>query len=149
MRRLLLLALFLVAAAARAETMTVAQYVASLEQIHAHLAAKQFEAAKTEAMRIGGIEVSWQDGTFLPDQSLLETVKASARGDYRLRERIRITVEEIRRTTGLDTAPVDPKMLRAVANEQKVPDLVSGGEIAKPVVDDPLLEQIAESIAEV
>ncbi|HYI07846.1 MAG TPA: DUF4129 domain-containing protein [Thermoanaerobaculia bacterium] len=149
MRRLLLAVLLLLAASARSETMTVAQYVASLEQIHAHLAAKQFQPAKTEAMRIGGMEVQWAQGTFLPDQSLLEAVKESERDDYRLRERLLITADEIRRAAGLDTGPVDPKMLRAVANEQKVPDLVSGGEIVNPVADEPLLEQIAESIAEV
>jgi hypothetical protein len=132
-----------------APTMTVEEYVLSLEQIHAALAAKNLPAAKNEAMRIGGIEVTWQEGKFLPDQALLEAVKTSKGEDYRLRERLRITAEEIRRAAGLDTAAVDPKMLKAVADEQRVPELVSGGELPKPKVDQPLLLQIIESIGDV
>ena len=130
-------------------TMTVEEYVLALEQIHAHLVAKNVPAAKNEAMRVGGMEVVWPEGKFHPDQSLLEAVKTTNREDYRLRERLRITAEEIRRAAGLDTATVDPKMLKAVANEQRVPELVSGGDIAEPDVDHPLLIKIIESIGEV
>lgn len=149
MKRMLLSALLLIAAHAGAETIAVEDYVAALERMHVDLAAKRFDAAKAEAAAIRGSDVKWTHGTFTSDESLLDAIATSTRDDYRLRERIRIVVAEIRREAGIDTAPVDLAVLQQVANEQKVPDLVSGGEIANPVVSESFIEKIAESIGAV
>lgn len=125
------------------------QYVGSLELIDAHLATKQLAPAQAEAKRISGRDVIWTGGVFTPDESLLAAIAASTGDDYRLREGVRVTIDEIRRSAGLDTAPVDLKVLQQVAREQKVPDLVAGGDVSSSLADDPLLERIAESAGEI
>ncbi len=130
-------------------TITIEQYIGSLELIHALLSTNQVAAAQAEGKRISGMTVTWPRGKFAPDHSLIDAIATSTRDDYRLRERVRITIDEIRRSASLDTAPVDMKVLQQVAREQKVPELVIGGDVSTPAVDDPLSARIGESIAEV
>ncbi|HEX6642667.1 MAG TPA: DUF4129 domain-containing protein, partial [Thermoanaerobaculia bacterium] len=97
---------------------------------------------------IAGAEVISPRGKFHVDDSLLAAIVDARGADPALLARIELTVAELR-GAGTSGAAPDPKLLQQVAAEQDVPELARGGEVASPVVPDtPLLERIANSIAE-
>jgi hypothetical protein len=129
--------------------MPVAEYVQRLESIDSMLAANNLPAAKNEARALLGKEITWGRDKFVADASALQPVIDAASPEGPHRARLLSTIAELRRTTGMETARGDRKLLERIAAEQDVPDLQQGGEIpTKLNTDVPLLERIAESIAE-
>jgi hypothetical protein len=128
---------------------TLAQYVATLEQIRTMLAANQLAAAKTEATALRGTRIIWSGGTMHADDSLLDAVRNATRADPPLLRRIDTTLAALRRSGAAATGRVDRKLLQRVAAEQNVPELAPGGEVKTKIeADVPLLERVARSIAD-
>jgi hypothetical protein len=148
MKRVIAAIAFLVLALpAMAEVIPLDQYIASLERIEALLAANQLDAARVEARRVAAFDVDSPQGRFHADASLLEAVANASRADVQLQSRVAVTIEEIRRTTPVMTAPADTKLLQRVANEQEVPELVQGGDVPVTPRTIPMMERIAQSLA--
>lgn len=131
-------------------TLTLDQYAAALDRVHDHLAANQLAEGKSEAEKAKGADVVWSGGHMSADDSLLDAVVSARHADRQLLVRIEITLDEIRHSGATNSAAADPKLLRKVATEQEVPELVSGGEVTTKIrTDIPLLERIARSIADI
>ena len=141
--------LVIVLLACSAQAMPVSEYVGRLELIDAMLAENGLAPAKIEARELLGQEITWARGKFTADASVLQPILDSPRAEGPHRARLLATIAELRRTTGMETARGDRKLLERIAAEQDVPDLQKGGEIpTKLEADAPLLERIAETIAE-
>lgn len=147
MRRALVFVLL--ALAANAKAITVADYIASLEQLHASLAANQFAAANAQARALESQEVVWAGGTFHADDPLLERIATARRPDPQLVRELELTIDEIRRAVPDPGSAANQKILDEVANAQKVPPLEKGGEVPTTLKRDvPLLERIARAIGD-
>jgi hypothetical protein len=145
MRRLLLLLLL----ATGMQAMPIAEYVQRLESIDTLLGRNALAGARSEARALLGAEITWSRGTFTADDSVLQPIvdATSAQGEHRAR--LLSALVELRRASGMETASGDRKLLERIAAEQEVPPLASGGAIPTTVdADLPLLERIAQSIAE-
>jgi hypothetical protein len=138
----------LVFLAPRAQALPLTDYVAALERIHAHLTANQLDAAKSEAAKLKAAEVEWQGGRFRADDTLLGDVQRAKRADLQLITRLEVTIAELRRSTKVEGARANHKLLQQVAAEQEVPELAPGGDVDTTVgAEAPLLARIGESIA--
>jgi hypothetical protein len=153
MKRLLsIAALLLIAAGAFAveppPAVTLPDYIAALERIHALLEANQLADAQREATALMDREVLWSRGRFAADTSLLGAIAATTRADRALLDRIELTLAELRATGEAMPAP-DQKRLQQVAADQETPELAPGGDLKSPILQDsPLFERIARSIAD-
>jgi hypothetical protein len=145
--------LSLVSATAAAQSapkapLTLPQYIAALERLHASIANGQLSTARTEALDLNGSEVAWAEGRFVVDSSLLIRIAQTTRSDRALLTRIELTINELR-SGGGSVAQPNARLLKEVAAEQEVPELASGGEITTPVVPDtPITQRIARTIAD-
>jgi len=127
---------------------SIGDYVAALHSIRAHLASNNLAAAQTQAATLKGAEITWPGGTFHTDDTLLDAIANAKRADRELLLRIDVTLDELHRS-GVANASVDPKLLKQVAAEQEVPELVKGGEIPTKLERDvPLFERIVQSLGE-
>lgn len=134
---------------APATTLTLDQYVAALEQIHALLVANQLAEAKNVANQTKGANVVWSGGRIHADDSLLDDVAKATRADRQLLQRIETLLAELRESGAGKSGAIDPKLLQKVAAEQDVPELAPGGDVPTKIkADVPLLERIANSIAD-
>jgi hypothetical protein len=123
-------------------------YIAALERIHSSIEANQLDAAKAEANRVRAMEVEWAHGRFRADAVLLNDVAKVKTADPQLLARLRITIDELRRSGGADGGKANANVLQQVANEQKAGELPKGGDVRiAPGGDSPLLVRIGESIA--
>lgn len=157
MKRLLAIAILLLLAATMfaadpppppRQTVTLPDYVAALERMHALIEANQLVDAQREATALMDHDVRWSRGRFAADSSLLNAIAAVTRADRALLDRIALTVAELRATGDIAAAP-DPKVLQQVAAEQESPELAPGGDVKTPVIQDmPLIERVAKSIAD-
>lgn len=139
MKRLILLLLV----ATSATALPVADYIARLERIDALLSTNHVTEAKNEALTLKDVEVTWAKGKFRVDASLLASI---AKGE---RAQLIATIAELRRASGMSAAQADRKLLEQIAAEQEPPELPKGGIVPTKLERDvPLLERIAESIAE-
>ena len=128
-----MLALLLVATTASA--LPVADYVAALEGMDALLASNQLQFAKDEARTYMGVEVTWANGKFVADQSLLQAIHDATRPEGPHRARLLATIVELRRATGMESAGGDRKLLAQIAAEQQVPALPKGG-VIPTIIDE-------------
>lgn len=128
-------------------SVTLEQYVGTLQHIAAHTRDHELTVAKSEVATLSGAEVESASGRFHVDESLIAAISDARGSDPALLTRIELTIGELRGAVPAGAAP-DPKLLQQVAAEQGVPELARGGEVASPVMAEaPLLERIAESIA--
>lgn len=143
----MLLAIALLAAhSASGATLTLDEYTSALDRIHGHIATGALGAAKAEGEALRGATVVWPQGRFHADETLLDAIANVRRADRRLLERIDLTLRELR-GSGASGARPDPRLLRQVAAEQDVPDLVPGGRIGTSLTGEgTLLERIAGSV---
>jgi hypothetical protein len=141
--------LLIVAATAAADTIPLAAYVAGLEEIQALLVSKQIALAQEKARALAAHDVTSPSGKFHADTALLESIATTQRADLRLQARLHVAIDELRRTSPNDPASADRKLLRRVADEQKVPDLVPGGDVPVDADVPPLIARVFESIGDV
>ncbi len=150
MRRALLIVLFALALNAHAEAIRIEQYIAELQHIDGLLATNDRELAKTEAMTLSAYDVDSPQGRFHADESLLGAIADSRETVASLRSRIALTLDELRRATGIGASDADRKLLEQVAKSQEVEELKSGGEIeGPPSVEIPFIERILKSVQKV
>jgi Domain of unknown function (DUF4129) len=130
-------------------TLTIEQYISTLQRLHSLIAANQLEVARTEAEALTGSEIVSPLGNFHADDSLLAAIAQARGADRALLARIELTIVELGgAATAVDAAP-DPKLLRQVAAEQEVPELARGGELVPPPVPEvPLIERALRSVGE-
>lgn len=146
MKRAIAIVILFVATSAAADTIPFETYVSSLEEIRTLLAANQIATAQDRARALSAHDVDSPHGTFHADTALLADVAKTQRGDMHVLNRLDDTLAELRAAAKDNAPPADPKLLRRVAVEQDVPDLVAGGDIAIEVRTPPLIERVAESI---
>ncbi|HEU4522204.1 MAG TPA: DUF4129 domain-containing protein [Thermoanaerobaculia bacterium] len=146
MKRFLAALLVSIVSPALAATMPVEEYVSSLERISSLLAANEIELARSEARALSAHDVSSPLGSFQADLSLLDAIANSDHAGPHLRSRLAVTIEEIRNAAPIDPAPVRPDLLRRVAAEQKVPELVPGGEILPAARPSSMMDRVVESL---
>jgi hypothetical protein len=150
MRRAMLLAFLLAALTSRAEAIRIEQYVASLQHLDQLLATNQRALAQTEATTLAAYEVDSAIGRFHADESLLAAMADSREAVPQLRARIALTLEELRRATGVGAGAADPRLLAEVTKAQEVEELEAGGEIAgPPAVEVPLIERLLNSVEKI
>ncbi|HYO77267.1 MAG TPA: DUF4129 domain-containing protein [Thermoanaerobaculia bacterium] len=147
MRALLLAATILIASAASA--MPLGEYVAALERVHGFMSSNQLALAKRDAAALAKVEVEWPGGRFHADTSLLGEIARAPRADRPLLARLETTIAELRRTATSEGSRANDKLLQQLAEQQKVAELLPGGDIRTKVnVEAPLLDRIAQSIIE-
>jgi hypothetical protein len=147
MKRVLIAAMLFLAVAAHAETIPIGDYIAELERLQSLLATNQLRLANDEAKRFAMFDVDSPRGRFHADVSLLDGIANAHRADLELRARLAVTIDELRRAVPNAGAPVDPALLRRVASEQEVPELAAGGDLPIVPRTTPLMERIAQSLA--
>jgi len=148
-RRAIAIALLFVATSAFAETIAFDTYLASLDEIRSLLAANQIAAAQDRARALSPQNVASPHGAFHADSALLDEIAMTQRRDLRLQERLGVTIDELRRASQSNVAAPDQKLLKRVATEQHVPELVSGGDVPVEARSPALLERVAESLEKI
>ncbi|HEX7829436.1 MAG TPA: DUF4129 domain-containing protein [Thermoanaerobaculia bacterium] len=148
MRRALLFAIALLAFAAHAETIRIEQYLATLRGIDELLASNQLELARAEAVTLSAYDVASPQGQFHADDSLLAAIADSRVPVPQLRARLALTIDELRRATGIEGTAADRKLLEEVTKAQEVEDLKAGGEVEKLPAEIPMFDRIMKSIEE-
>ena len=147
MRRVALIAVLMaIAVSATAETISLDEYIASLERISALLAANQLPAAKAEATRLTPLDIAGPSGRFHADGTLLLAIANARDNELPLRTRVDVTIEELRVASSAPARRADRKLLEKVAAAQEVPELVPGGELATKPAPTPLIVQVFQSI---
>lgn len=132
-----------------ATRVTLAQYIAALERIDGLLAARQLDAAKSEASLLKDAQVVWPKGTFVADASLLAAIANAQLADGAHRARLILTIDELRLASGMEVAYGNRRLLERIAAEQEPPELPRGGDIDTTIDRDvPLLERVATSIVD-
>ncbi|MFL6245024.1 MAG: DUF4129 domain-containing protein [Thermoanaerobaculia bacterium] len=140
-----MLAFLFICVSAEAKTLSIDDYVARLEQLHASIATNQLQVAKAAAAELTGSEIVSPHGTFHADDSLISTIAQTKNVDRMLLTRIELTIAELRGSA--DAPAPDPKLLQQVAAEQDVPELARGGELtAPPIPQVPLMERVVRSL---
>jgi Domain of unknown function (DUF4129) len=143
------LVVLMLCADAHAATLPVEQYISALQSLRSLIATNQLAVAKTEAAALTGSEIVSPLGNFHADDSLLEAIAQARGAEPALLARIELTIVELGGAATAGDAAPDPKLLRQVAAEQKVPELARGGELAPPPVPEvPLIERALRSIGE-
>ncbi|HYC93236.1 MAG TPA: DUF4129 domain-containing protein [Thermoanaerobaculia bacterium] len=132
-----------------AQAMPVTEYVGRLELIDSMLAQNGLPPAKVEARDLLGKEITWSRGKFTADASVLQPIIDATHAEGPHRARLMVTIVELRRVSGMESARGDRKLLERIAAEQEAPELPKGGAIpTKLEADAPLLERVAEAFAE-
>ena len=149
MRRVIACVMLFIATSAFAETIPLDSYITSLEEIRTLLSSKQIARAQDRARALEKQDVTSAEGTFHADTALLARIANAQRDDQQLREDLSLTIDELRRASASEAAPANPDLLRRVAEEQKVPELVAGGNVPVEVKSTPMLEKVAETIGEI
>jgi len=125
------------------------EYVRALETIDTRLAARELGAAQDGARALMNVDVVWTKGKFQSDAAMLGAIVKARRTEGPHRARLLVTIGELRRAAGMETAGADRKALEQIAAEQEPPALPAGGELKLDTEADlPLLEQIVESIGD-
>lgn len=148
MRKFLLIALLLITPRAFA-TITIEDYISTLERIDHDLAVGLLPNAQSEARALTDEVVVWSKGTFHSDASLLEAIFNAQQPEGPHRARLLSTIVELRRAAGMESARTDRRLLERIAAEQEPPQLPKGGEVKTKIEQDlPLLERIANAIGD-
>ena len=135
--------------AASAHAMPIADYITRLEVIDELLAQNALEPAKIEAKALLGQRVEWSRGRFFADASVLQPILDTRTASGPHRARLAATILELRRTSGIESARGDRKLLERIAAEQDVPELPKGGDIPTRIERElPLIERVAQSLEE-
>ena len=144
MKRALAIVVALLASTMSAATISVAQYIASLQQLQSQLAAHQTAEARATAQALIGTDVESPRGKFIADHALLSAI---ARGEH-AEPRLAATIRALQSTIDASSIATDPKLLERLRAEERPRELRAGGEVGGvPINDDPRLETVAEKIA--
>jgi hypothetical protein len=144
--RLLALLLTLIAASTgSAEVLRVDQYIDALRVIDSLLASNRRDVAILEARILARSEVDSPYGRFSPDTSLLAAVRDTRIPIPQVRARIRHSIDELQRATGIEGSAADRNVLRDVQKSQEVAPLEAGGELTPPDIEIPMSERILKA----
>ncbi|HEX8155200.1 MAG TPA: DUF4129 domain-containing protein [Thermoanaerobaculia bacterium] len=126
----MLLAVFLIAAAASAEPISLDAYLGELEKIRVAFAAKDLATARRLAEPLVAADVAATSGDrFHADDALLSAIAGAKKHDRVLQQRLTATIDELRRSAPESTTPADAKLLERVTDEQRVAELQQGGTV--------------------
>jgi hypothetical protein len=154
LRALLLLSVLLVAASrADAATLTLPQYITSLEQLRGLVGAHRLDAARAAGKALIGAEIIAPNGeTFHADGTLLVAVeRLQPGGELLVSRRLEVALTALRKLApAASLLKTDPQLLERLRDQERVIDPRSGGKVGMPKAPEiPLSERMLKSIKEI
>lgn len=145
MKRLLVALLLLIAAAAHAETITLAEYTETLTAARAALNTNRIADAHAFATQLVGTEIAAP--RFAADDALLRDIIKAKQRDLQLDARLAATLGELSRISPAPSETADAKLLEQLAKQQQAPKLPQGGYVpGAPISQASWLERVAAAI---